>query len=144
MAEAAVIPKECVVCHGRFAAKRHTAKYCSERCRKRAQRQLENPLPPAAVTSMGVVKLAAPPTEGRGIYSITKNVLEQAERLYTPMGQAAMLIAEILSSGVQDTGSSIAALIRQYDVSLTKALDGTQQELTPLEKIRREREMKTG
>lgn len=139
MAEAATIPKECVICHGRFAAKRHTAKYCSERCRKRSQRQLENPLPPVAVTSMGVVKLA-PETEGGGIYAITRRVLEDAERLYTPMGQASMLIAEILSSGVQDTGSSIAALIRQYDLSLTKALDGATTVKSPLEQGRAARE----
>jgi hypothetical protein len=104
---------------------------------------LENPLPPAAVTSMGVVKLSSA-TEGGGIYAITRRALEDADRLYTPMGQAAMLIAEILSSGVQDTGSSIAALVRQYDASLTKALDGATRVESPLERGRRAREQRVG
>jgi hypothetical protein len=140
------IPMECAVCGGRFEAKRATRKYCSPRCRVRASRAGE-PLPPAR-DAPPVVKLAPAPSldvsTGTGLLTVTVHALEEADRVDTPMGQATLLIARLLDSGIQDTGSSIAALIRQYDLILTKALDGADKKMTPLEKIRREREMKAG
>lgn len=133
---------DCAVCGGRFTAKRHTAKYCSPRCRMRASRAPEKP--PLRQESAPIVALAPKASGDTGLLMVTLNALEQADRVDTPMGQATILIARLLDSGIQDTGSSIAALIRQYDASLTKALDGAQRVESPLERGRRARELRVG
>lgn len=83
------------------------------------------------------------PDEG-GLLRVTERALADADRTDTPMGQATLLIARILDSGIQDTGSSIAALIRQYDASLDKALEGARVAETPLERLKRSRELRAG
>jgi hypothetical protein len=140
-----VFTKECVQCHGRFTAKRDTAKYCSGRCRQRAHAAKDMPAPPPERREAAPL-VALPPKEPNenGILAVTLRELRAADRLDTPMGQATVLIARILDSGIQDTGSSIAALIRQYDASLSKALDGARTVESPLERVRRERELRVG
>lgn len=131
---------ECASCHGRFTAKTRAAKYCSDRCRKRASRA---PAPPP-MRREGAPLVALPPRSGPGssleeigLLALTRRRLEAASRLDTWEGAAAVALAQILDSGVQDTGSSIAALIREHRIAMGVALDGAQVEETPLERIRR-------
>lgn len=139
-----MLTKECVQCHGRFTAKRDTAMYCSGRCRQRAHAAKDMPVVPERRELAPVAELPPKSPDEDGLMMVTLRALQDAGRLNTPMGQATMLIARLLDSGIQDTGSSIAALIRQYDASLTKALDGARTVESPLEKARRERERRVG
>ena len=140
-----MVTKECAQCHGRFTAKRDAAKYCSGRCRQRAHAAKDMPAPPPERRELAPVATLPPkaPDED-GLLMVTLRTLQAADRLNTPMGQATMLIARLLDSGIQDTGGGIAALIRQYDLSLTKALDGVQLAESPLERARRERAVRAG
>lgn len=150
VAPGGLIPKECVVCGGKFTAKRDRARFCSPRCQMRSSRATKRgeELPPMRREGSPLVVLPkAKPSEGEsegGMVGVTVAALEAGDRLNTPMGQATLLIARILDSGIQDTGSSIAALIRQYDASLTKALDGSSVVETPLERMKRQRQLKAG
>lgn len=133
---------ECASCGGRFQAKRRAAKYCSDRCRKRASRAPE--APPARREGASLTALPPPPPDASGLLALARHKLEAAGRFDTWEGQAALQIAAILDSGVQDTGSAIAALHRELRAAMSVALDGADVAMTPLEKIRRERELKVG
>lgn len=144
-----MIAMSCQACGRAFEAKRHTAKFCTSACRVRAHAAAKagRPLTPELPRhreGAAVVALARPPVEAGGIAAVTERDLRAANRLDTVAGQLAMLSARLLDSGVQDTLSSTSALIRQHLATVEKALDGAEVALTPLEKIRRERELRTG
>lgn len=139
----------CQACGRAFEAKRHTAKFCSSACRVRAHTAAKagRPLTPELPRhreGAAVVALAPMPPEVGGITAATERDLLAAKRLDTVAGQLAMMSARLLDSGVQDTMSSTAAMMRQHLATVEKALDGAETVLTPLEKIRRERELRTG
>lgn len=128
---------ECASCHGRFTAKHSTAKYCSDRCRKRASRAPAAPparREGAPLVALGSKKVELP--DSRSLLALTRHRLDEADRLNTWEGAAAMALAEILDSGVQDTGSSIAALIREHRTAMSVALAGVEVEENPLARIR--------
>lgn len=140
--------KKCEQCGRVFKAESDRAKYCATRCRTAATRARKRLADVPSVVD-GARMVALPPmaaekqAAGGGMVEVTAAALEAAGRVNTPMGRATLLIAQILDSGIQDTGSSIAALIRQYDASLTKALDGAQVAETPLERQKRQRQLRT-
>ena len=145
-APAGVLVKDCEVCGGRFTAKRERAKFCSPRCQMRSSRarQRGEVLPPPRREGAALVALPAREPDADGILRVTERDLDAAGRTATPSGQAALLMARILDGGLQDTGSSIAALVRQYEASMAKALEGAEQAVSPLEQARRARALKTG
>lgn len=73
---------------------------------------------------------------------LTEAALIEAGRIDTPLGAVAMTLAAKLDDPGLDTGSSIAALARQHQASLERALDGSQRVETPLERMRRQRDLK--
>jgi hypothetical protein len=144
-----MIAMSCQACGRAFEAKRQTAKFCTSACRVRAHQAAKSGRPitpdlPRHREGAAVVALPPLPAEAAGITSATERELRSAGRLDTVAGQLALLSARLLDSGVQDTGSSMAALIRQHLATVEKALDGAVAAETPLEKIRRERELKVG
>ena len=140
--------KDCAVCGGRFTAKRAAALYCSDRCRKRAQRAPA--APPARREGAALIALPTPPVQpetpaaiDEGLLATTERALRDAERLSSPDGQAAMFLARVLESGgAGQTGSSIASLIREHRAALSKALEGAKKADTPLERLRKQREQR--
>jgi hypothetical protein len=141
------------MCRVEFEAKRRDAKYCGERCRKRAQRVPRDaealkarkprakrssgsklPREPrgkaAAAQGAAVSPEAGQPAEGagkvrrEGLVARSEQALEAAGRLETPEGQAVMVLAARIeiSAFSADTGSSVAALVRQFHLSLDRAL----------------------
>lgn len=118
--------------------------YCGERCKKRAQR---NPGRPANGTSVPVAGLAqvSPIRESTGrVAAMTERKLLDAGRLDTVMGAVAMALAAKVDEPGLDTGSSLAAVTRELDRCLERALEGVRVAETPLERQRRSREMKVG
>lgn len=141
----------CTVCGTLFPAKRSSAMYCTERCKKRAQR---NPNRPATgterpATGTGSVRAGgfapvAPirPAEGR-IAALTERELMNASRLDTVLGAVALALAAKLDEPGLDTGSSIAALAREHRSAMVAALDGVNVEATPLERMKAQRERRS-
>lgn len=106
--------KTCAVCPAEFEAKRAVAKYCSERCRKRAQRR------PGGVHREVVPIEQAKPADWP-IVEVTRRELEAAGRLDSVTGQQAMRLAERMC-GQFDTGSAIAAISKELRAVMAEAL----------------------
>lgn len=62
--------------------------------------------------------------------------LHKADRLDTPMGQAALVLARRLDGGSKDTGSSTAAVARELRATLEEALAGVQPDADAVDDIR--------
>src|SRR4051794_14690138 len=107
--------RACEVCGTSYLASRASARYCSGKCRARASRQPK----PAARPPLSAVPPLTP--EQRAALSSLENVtleaLTAAERDQTTLGQVALLIARRLDRPSTDTGSSIAALAKEYRVA---------------------------
>lgn len=127
---------QCAACGKSFGAQRKTAKFCSTKCRVRDTRnRAAQAAPPPRRDGAKVVALPSGAATGESLADVTRTDLESAGRLRTPAGLLAVKLAEILDSGVQDTGSSIAALGKQYLATVEKALDGAEEAADPLDQI---------
>lgn len=118
--------RNCVICGGEFEAKRSTAKYDTASCRARA--------------SQGAAVLGFTPersTEDAGVVAATRRELEDAERLETALGQAALVLARRVESD-RDTGSAAAALTREWRATLAEAVKGAGAQASPLDRARDE------
>lgn len=140
---------KCEQCGRAFKAERTTAKYCSTRCRTaavRARKALAEIPKRRDGAALVALPKAAPKSESddEGFVAETKRELEAAGRLEGYLGRSAMHIARLIDAAPSDTGNGHAALIKEYKATMAQALDGAQRQETPLEKIRRERELKTG
>lgn len=153
--------RACDSCGGKYEAKTARSRFCGERCRKRAQRTR----PDAVVRQLpvkgakrgsrkapkGSEQVAAPaspkPVEGPVLVS-TRKTLEDAGRLDTPMGQAAMVLAARLDFCLRDTGSAVASLARELRSTLDAATAGANRVGSPTDRMRDElrerREAKSG
>lgn len=125
--------KVCVIDGREFEAKRAAAKYCSERCRKRAQRK------PGARAGAAVVSLVAPSSEPAGdgdLTAATRRRLTEADREQTEMGAAALMLASRLDRvGAVETGAGVAALMREWRATLAEAVKNAEHD-DALERIR--------
>jgi hypothetical protein len=130
----------CEVCPTEFEAKRASAKYCSERCKKRAQRR------PGGTTAAKVLPLPAEPASepalGGSVAAATFAELESAGRLGTAVGQAALALARRIDAAGAETGSSLAAVARQHLVTLAEAVKGAQVQMDEVDELRNRRERK--
>jgi hypothetical protein len=131
------------MCPTEFEAKRPAAKYCSEKCKKRAQRQ------PGGVDAVKVLPLPPEPADDAApasgpVATATLKELERAGRLETAVGQAALALARRIDAAAAETGSSLAALARQHLATLSEAVKDAQRVADPLDELRSRRERKLG
>jgi len=110
----------CVVCGAEFEAVR-AARFCSDRCRKRAARGRPLDAAPAAPVAF---------LEG-AVTAATRDALAAAGRTLTPMGQAALVLARRLDTPGLDTGSALASITRQLGATLAEALKGARGDTAP-------------
>ena len=125
--------RQCAVCSETFEAKRNTAKYCSTRCRTRASRQ---PKPEA--------DLPVPVDPDTELWTATLRELAAAGRAGSASGQAALLLARRLDSRLMETGSSVAAMVREHRAALADAVKGGRRAANPMDELRARRERKIG
>lgn len=124
-------------CGEEFEAKRATAKYHNDRCRKRAQRapKVGPPEPPIAAVpdEVGgdVIPFEGPLTK------VTRVQLERVDRVDTPIGVAALVLAMRLDNplALAETGSSFAALMREYRAAYAEAMRDAKTERDELDDI---------
>lgn len=125
----------CQVCETPFEAKRTSAKYCSERCKKRNQRgggaakakEREEPKPPDGLGATTTATLLH---------------LEEAGVLHTPLAQAALKLAHRLDYSHMDTGAGVASLAKQLEATLASATAAAEPEADPIDELRAARERK--
>lgn len=124
--------RNCDVCGKAYEAKTKRSRYHSETCRKRAQR------------GGTIVPLRERPTVPSAFES-TMQVLEMADRLSSPAGVNALLLAAKLDAG-GDTGSAMAALSKQHLAALEEALRDAPVAADPLDelRVRRQRRLADG
>jgi hypothetical protein len=120
--------RTCDACQVSYDAKRPSSKYCSDRCRKRAQRGDIAP----------VVPITQAIHEG-SLTAATLAELEAAEMSASSMGQAALMLARRLDLPSMDTGSSIAALVREHRATLSAAVDAGKVAEDPLDQLAQQR-----
>lgn len=110
--------RPCDVCGTPYEAKRATSKYCSATCRMRKSRGAEVVPLPAAETG----KPGEPP---RGpCYAATLRTLTDADRHDTPLGVAALVLAQRIDNPGMDTGSALASVVGRLEVTLAAAMKG--------------------
>jgi len=128
--------RKCDVCRMPYTAKRPSSRYCTERCRKRAQR-----MPKAAAAQLAqVADIQLGDVLGVGSLTVaTLKELTAAGRVDTSMGQAALLMARRLDSRGMDTGSAIAALVREHRSTLEDAIKNATRASDPLDQLAEKR-----
>ena len=149
----------CAECHEPFEAKRSTARYCSDRCRVRAHRK-KGPRMPSPVNKAAAqataraalansdVSAAPPPIEDEDapvldtVEATVRAELAKAGKQGTVLGQAALVLARRLDLPSLDTGSAIAALVKQLAATLDAALADAEEDVDELELMRRRRQEK--
>jgi hypothetical protein len=120
-------------CGQQFEAKRMAAKYLNPSHGKRVTRRVHG----AELAS--VTTLLAPerePVEGE-LARTTREQLEAAHRADTPLGVAVLLMANRLDNvALYETGSSLAALVREWAAKLDAAVKHAEVDGGALEEIR--------
>src|SRR5687767_1508881 len=119
--------RQCDVCSVEYLAKRRSSRFCSDRCRKRANR--------GAATLTGHAKVFELDTQPAPLVVAVKTELDQAGRLFSSIGCQAVLLAERLSAVSYDTGSSTAALSKELRVTIERALKDVVIEDDPLDEL---------
>lgn len=103
-------------CGTAFEARSSKARYCSDRCRKRKGKSdalvVDLPRQTEGDTGAGTVE------------SATLAALTEAGRADHPLGAAALALARRVDSPGLDTGSALAAVVRQLEATLAAATKG--------------------
>ena len=138
--------RPCDVCGTPYTATRASSRFCSERCKKRAQRapatqrsdKRRQARPNAAVVSIPQPDVTA------GVAESTRRKLDGMGRLDTPLGQATMVLAHRLDDPRGDTGSAVAAMARQLQATLSAATADVRPAGDLLTELRARRDRKLG
>lgn len=124
--------RNCDVCGIAYTAHRPSSRFCSDTCRKRAQRG-------ALTVEEGGFEAeneAPGPVEGATLVA-----LEAAGRLETPLGQAAVTLARRLDRSQREPAAGVATVAKQLGATLEAATAGVRRSADPLDelKLRRDR-----
>jgi hypothetical protein len=138
--------RPCDVCGTTYTATRASSRYCSERCKKRAQRapatqrsdKRRQARPNAAVVPMPQPDVTA------GVAESTRRKLDEMGRLDTPLGQATMVLARRLDRPSGDTGAGLASLAKQLAAMLAAATADVRPAGDLLTELRARRDRKLG
>lgn len=128
--------KYCDSCGAEFDSKRPAGKYCSDRCRKRHQR---NPDLSPAPRPADPAETDAEPAQGP-VMTSTLERLHAAGVGGEPVAQACLALARRIDQSMTETGSAVASLVREYRASLGDALGGAEQAVDPVDELRSRRE----
>ena len=121
----------CQACGEDFEARRRDAKFCSTRCRKRAQR---HPGSRAAVdqgTSVAAI----------GLVIATEAELEAAGKTDSVLGQLAIQLARrVATAGPAESGFS--GLVKEFRAVRAEVLGRDQKQSDPVDEVKQRREAK--
>lgn len=123
--------RPCDVCGESYEAKRATSKYCSDRCKMRKARGAVTKTEGDKVPTLAPEHVDGPVTESALV------TLREAERVESPLGQAALALARRVDLG-RDTGAGLAALVKQFEATLKSATADVKSAASPLDTARDE------
>lgn len=135
----------CADCGEPFEAKRASARFCSSKCRVRHHRKKGPKLPPvvkeawADVQEGRIVDADESADQPTTVLEAVTQELAEAGKLHTVQGQSALVLARRLDHHALDTGSAVAALVKQLQHTLEAALADAGGEVDELEEMRRRR-----
>jgi len=75
------------------------------------------------------------------VVEATRSVLTDTGRLNTPMGAAAMVLAEHIDTGEQ-SGSALSSMVKQLSAALAEATANAKTEMNPVDELRAKRDRK--
>jgi hypothetical protein len=119
-----------------FDAKRAAAKFCGDRCRKRAQRQRQ----PDGGPAREPVPLPAASAIPAGVEAAVGAELAAAGRTGTSSGQSALALARRIDGGAGEPASGLAAMVRELRAAVADAVKDGQGAVNPLDELRARRE----
>ena len=124
--------RACEACGTAFDAQRASARFCSDRCRKRVARS------GAPRPQLRVVTEPEPRQRPDGsLLGAVLIALEEAQVLDTPGGRLAVSIATRLDDpNSTDSGSAVAALSRELRAVMAEATARSEKSSSPLDRIR--------
>lgn len=122
--------KQCEFCGRGFEARRDSARFCGDTCKKRAQRA------GTAAPSVG----SEAPSEDGPLAKITYDTLDEAGVLETVAGAQALLLARRMETG-HETGAAIAALSKQLQTIVDSALASVKRQ-DAMDEVTRKRDEK--
>jgi hypothetical protein len=125
--------RACDSCGETYEAQRKASRFCSPRCRQRAQRGQVINLPDPETE---------PATDGP-LRSATLDELSAAGRQGTALGVAALLMATRLDSA-SDSAAGIAALTKQWQATLNAAMAGATKRADLLDELKGRRDRRRG
>jgi hypothetical protein len=123
--------RPCDVCGESYEAKRATSKYCSDRCKMRKARGAVTAAEAESIPTLVPDHTEGPVTESALV------TLRAAERVDSPLGQAALALARRVDLN-RDTGAGLAALVKQFEATLGAATANVKSEQSALDKRRDE------
>lgn len=121
----------CGVCEEPFQAHSKLAKFCSQECRNRSKTK--------------PVQVEAPrPTTGGGVTAETAKTLARLNKLDTPQGAAALVVASRLDFDTAASANGVAALSKE----LCRVMEAIEADVPaaadPLDELRKRREARRG
>lgn len=127
----------CASCGKPLTTTNKRARYCDSTCRANGAKR----------RAKGVPELRPEPTPTSattgGVHAATLEELTAAAREGTALGRAALALAARIDAG-EDTGSALAAAVKQLQVTLAEAVKGAQIAATPMDELRARRDAKRG
>lgn len=84
-----------------------------------------------------------PRPERSAVYDATLGQLQAVDRESTPLGTAALTLAEQVDAGGH-TATGLAALVKQLEATLRSALEGTKVSKSAVDELRERRERRRG
>jgi hypothetical protein len=132
--------RSCDFCGKTYEAQRSSSRFCGSSCRARMSMG-EAPTSPAARVTVIPVDGDAPEEPG-AVEAATRKALEDAGKVETPLGQAALLLARDLDVSSPGATAAKASCVKQLAATLEAITAGAKQAEDPLEKLRKERESK--
>jgi hypothetical protein len=127
------VQRSCDVCGMAYEAKRAASRYCSTRCRTAATRSRK-----AGKPVRRVVAIPGRPDEPGELERATVAEVAGAKREGSALGKAAVLLARRIDRSPAESGSSTAALYREWQSVLGRATAGAGAEKSQLDRDRDE------
>jgi hypothetical protein len=128
--------RKCDACQTEYVAKRRSSKYCSERCKKRAQRG------PAIAPVVPIVAApsASAEVERGPLEAATFAELVAVKQETTSAGVAALSFAKMIDNPGPNSLASVAAISREHSRKLGEAIAAGSAKADPLDELAKQRE----
>jgi hypothetical protein len=117
--------------------------FCTRACQMRWKRAHPDRTEPAGVDAQAALPSAPAASPHLGpVLMTTMTVLVEAKRHETPGGTAALALAMRIDHPYGETGSSLAALVREHRAALADALRGAAVKDDPIDELGKRRDEK--